>query len=809
MGARGVSARLARAMGGRWLPMKWGLIVALVVLGLQWLGAFAAIEPLFTDMHYAWRGGLRPSDDIVVLGITPQCTRKLGPWPWPRRYHAQLIDRLAAAGARVICFDMYFPQASQEPADDGALADAARRAGTVVLAAYKRDALDRDTTLDWPLLRGGRLARNLPGLRAAAAEGHINVRHDRDGIIRRVPLGFACEGESVYQLGVLTAARQLGVGAQGIRPVRGGVAIGDRLVPVDARGNVLVNYYRMPDQSRPLLVSEVLEGKVDPSVFRGKLVFVGQTHHGLQNADVVVTPEGERFGVYVQATLADNVLSGRMLRRAGPVAVCLTVVVLSLACASRLFARRVLGKVAWSVAFAAVAVLVSHVLFERFHVLVDLTPCLAVVVVGNLYGGLVLGILRADREVAQRDREMETLVHAGSLVPDEGVAGVPQRVAANLARALGAEGSCVFLRGEGERLELAAHYGFGGVLSPEEASAASAAANAWVARERRPWVSGRSADAPGPVAANVAIRSALVVPVVAREELYGTIALYNRQPSEASPGQAFCGHDVRLAVLLAQQAAMTLERWTLANHLQEALHSLEATQQKLVESEQLSAVGRMANMVIHDIRSPMQGIRLFAEMSADMGLSPEERREFSATMCSEIDRLVGMCQEILDFARGTTHLAREAASLDDLVAETLASLTGHLEEQGIRVNADLRFEGAIPIDASRMRRVVRNLCVNAIEAMADGGGELRVTTWRRDGGARIEVADTGPGIPHEVADSLFEPFVTHGKDHGTGLGLAIARKVVEEHGGRVGFATEPGQGTTFTIELPVRGGPRG
>jgi signal transduction histidine kinase len=198
----------------------------------------------------------------------------------------------------------------------------------------------------------------------------------------------------------------------------------------------------------------------------------------------------------------------------------------------------------------------------------------------------------------------------------------------------------------------------------------------------------------------------------------------------------------------------------------------------------------------------MQGIRMFAEMAAEADLSPDDRRDFSETICREIDRLVGMCQEILDFARGTTNLARAPVVLDDFVMETVLSLAAELEQHHVELDVRLDHGGTLCLDANRMRRVVLNLCCNAIEAMGSDGGTLRLATAAAAGGARIEVTDTGPGIPPEIVDSIFEPFVTHGKDHGTGLGLAIVKKVVEDHGGTIDVVTQQGEGSTFSICLP-------
>ncbi|MFW6107119.1 MAG: CHASE2 domain-containing protein [bacterium] len=797
MGTRAAMGRIARAAGGRWLPLTWGAGVALAVMGLCALGAFEPLEHLFTDMHFAWRGELPPSGEVVVVGVSPQCTRRLGRWPWPRRYHAQLIEKLAQAGARVICFDIYFSAPSRDVEDDEALAEAARRAGRVVLPVYKRDRLGNNLGRRGPLLRVRRMARNLPVLSRATLQGHINVRHDQDGIVRRVPAGLECKGQRYYQLGLLAAASYLGVASEDIGLAPRSLSLGHRRVPVDSSGSLLVNYCRLPDQTRPYFVSRILAGKVDPEVFRGKVVFVGQTNHGLQNADVVVTPEGNRFGVFVQATVADNVISGRMLRRLHPLLLGLVVLALSLACSRRLFARRAVGKVAWSVGFAAAAVLVSHFTFERFHVLLDVAPCLAAVA-GCLGGALVAGIVAADREVERRDLEMETLLAASRASSEEGELGVPAQIAASIGGALGVEGCALFRLRDGQA-ELAASYGFQGQLPGDAAAAASAQALRWVVRERRPFCAhGKEAGVE-----DRRVRCVLILPLLAHGELHGALALYNKCPSAISPHKDFTKHDLRLLALLSQQAALTMERASLADHLRGALGELERAQQQLIESERLSAVGKMANMVIHDIKSPMQGIRMLAEMAADDSVSAEDRHEFSTSICREIDRLVEMCQEILDFARGTTSLAGQNVAADEFLAEFLLGLEPECQQKGVRLESDLRFQGTARLDVGRMKRAVANLCRNALEAMVGSGGTLRIATRGEDGCLRIDIADTGPGIPEEIVDTLFEPFVTQGKDHGTGLGLAIVKKVVEDHQGRINVASRPGQGTAFTIRLPV------
>ena len=100
-----------------------------------------------------------------------------------------------------------------------------------------------------------------------------------------------------------------------------------------------------------------------------------------------------------------------------------------------------------------------------------------------------------------------------------------------------------------------------------------------------------------------------------------------------------------------------------------------------------------------------------------------------------------------------------------------------------------------------MRRVFYNIASNAYDAM-EQGGTFTITSGLKDDHVEFHLKDTGPGIPEQIKDALFEPFVSWGKEHGTGLGLAIARKIVEDHGGDIGVMSETGQGADFIIRLP-------
>jgi signal transduction histidine kinase len=216
----------------------------------------------------------------------------------------------------------------------------------------------------------------------------------------------------------------------------------------------------------------------------------------------------------------------------------------------------------------------------------------------------------------------------------------------------------------------------------------------------------------------------------------------------------------------------------------------------------------MAGMLAHDFRGPLTVIRGYAELLADGPATDEEVRERAALIVGMIDRLERMTAETLDFARGAGSLARRslplAAFLDDLARGVERELPGLTVATDLRLSPGLHAD----LDADKLRRAVGNIAANARDAMG-GRGTLRLQARLEKAGAAgpdrlvVDLADEGPGVPAEIRESLFDPFVTRGKKAGTGLGLAVAKRFVEEHGGTVELLPE-GPGARFRLAIPVR-----
>ena len=222
---------------------------------------------------------------------------------------------------------------------------------------------------------------------------------------------------------------------------------------------------------------------------------------------------------------------------------------------------------------------------------------------------------------------------------------------------------------------------------------------------------------------------------------------------------------------------------------------------EMVQSERLSAVGKMASTIIHDIKNPMGTLRMYAQVIKKK-TGDAESAQLADEMIRQVDRFVNMTQEILDFSRGVSDIHLELVPLEDVMEGALAFIEKDLVKRNVTLVRDFRFTGECTMDVEKMVRVFYNLAGNAADAMKDGG-TLTIKTEKRDGTLAIDFTDTGCGIPDEIRSKILEPFFTYGKRHGTGLGLAIVKKIVDDHHGKLEIESVVNKGTTFRILIPV------
>jgi signal transduction histidine kinase len=235
--------------------------------------------------------------------------------------------------------------------------------------------------------------------------------------------------------------------------------------------------------------------------------------------------------------------------------------------------------------------------------------------------------------------------------------------------------------------------------------------------------------------------------------------------------------------------------------------AIEEREQRLIRSERLATVGRMAAQITHEVRNPLSSIGLYAELLGDeIADRGDEPKRLVTSIISEVDRLTEITETYLRFAR----LPRPKLEREDLgaiVTGVLEFSRAELAQAGIAL--DLDVAAGLPdvaADEAQLRQALLNLVRNAREAMSNrSGGRLRVVVAATEGAAgeiRVIVQDSGGGIPPEHLGQIFDPFFST-KERGTGLGLALVQQIVVEHGGRIDVESGPETGTTFTLVFPV------
>jgi two-component system, NtrC family, sensor histidine kinase HydH len=245
----------------------------------------------------------------------------------------------------------------------------------------------------------------------------------------------------------------------------------------------------------------------------------------------------------------------------------------------------------------------------------------------------------------------------------------------------------------------------------------------------------------------------------------------------------------------------------LAERLAETNHRLEQAQAEARRSERLAALGQLSAGLAHEIRNPLGVIKGSAEMlTQKLQASDELARELAGYISTEVNRLSALVTEFLDFAR-PLHAQPQPADLISLLDRVLQIVADRFNgKQTVRV--ERRYASGlplVPLDESLCEQAFLNLVQNAYEAM-EAGGTLRVEVQPtiKDGrnGVELRLADTGPGVPEELREEIFNPFVTT-KKTGVGLGLSIVSKIVDGHQGSIHVENAPEGGAVFTLFFPL------
>ncbi|HID31213.1 MAG TPA: hypothetical protein EYP19_14615, partial [Desulfobacterales bacterium] len=243
------------------------------------------------------------------------------------------------------------------------------------------------------------------------------------------------------------------------------------------------------------------------------------------------------------------------------------------------------------------------------------------------------------------------------------------------------------------------------------------------------------------------------------------------------------------------------------------LSELRRLEERLERADRLAVIGQMAATVAHEIRNPLNGIEGFAGLLEREFPEDDPRRRYARNILEGVRALNKTVTDLLQFAR-PARLDLRPWRLSHIFQQVIFFLQEEIRSprkdgRSTPLSAHIKVETAYDTDADeviadreQLRGAFLNLVLNAAQAMPDGG-VIRIESRPADtkGQLCIRISDSGTGIPPEIREKLFTPFVTT-KEHGTGLGLAITKKIIESHQGAITVESEPGKGTTFTVVLP-------
>jgi len=279
---------------------------------------------------------------------------------------------------------------------------------------------------------------------------------------------------------------------------------------------------------------------------------------------------------------------------------------------------------------------------------------------------------------------------------------------------------------------------------------------------------------------------------------YGNIVTY---PFKNEEGEVF-----RVMELIRDITEEISSKW------EKRAEELRADLNKMIQEDRMISLGKLSASCVHEINNPIQGLLTFSDLMqkilSEETLSPEnvaQFKEFLKLMSSELERCGKIVSGLLSFSRQIP-LEYKTLDLNDIMDSVLRLSRHKMELQNIELDTKLQ-PGVILIrgNNNRLQQTLLNLIFNAIEAMPDGGRlQIISTTDVSKKQVKIEICDTGPGIPEKYLSHIFDPFFTTKKEgEGTGLGLSIVYGVVRNHGGKISVKSKEGKGTVFTLTFPL------
>lgn len=730
----------------------YALIAGLVAALLHGTGILSRFDRLVYDLQIEFNR-FTPSNEVVIVAVDQASLDKLGHWPWPRRTHGELIERLNDGDAAVIGLDIIMSEADQNnPESDQYLIDAVAAAGNVILPVLPERL--GTNALVTEIMPFPELAR------VTAGYGHIDVEVDADGIARSLFLYGGVGGPVWPHLSLAMLAHRdpailqnLGIDPSSLQAVRDRPSwqrAEPRLTPFAGGAGTITTYS----------YADILESNFDVSVFAGKIVLVGAQAAGL--GDFVTTPvsgqDQPMSGVEVVANMTDSLAQNIQRQPADRWPAALVIGLLTLVL-MRLCQIRQWGALAY---LAAPFLLIALASWWFNVTSLWLAPAAAIVTLLLAFPLWLLMAHLRERRLRLAEREQ---AHATLTSINEGIVVINGDGRISYANPW-------VLKFTGASADELERRTIEDLFEPSFIDKASRGPRQWRdARGQLLWLRIR----------------------VTTPEMTGVNA------------------DQSIIVISDVTREYEAERQWRAS--QQRLRQLEG---QIQQAAQRDIMGQVSASIAHEVNQPLTALMTYANACRRLlpvvdEAGNEKLRKSLGKIIEQTERTGNVVRKVRGLFENR-ELDFEPADLNALVLEAV-NLATIGRTKGLVVHKDLAETlPKVTIDAVQIQQVLVNLVRNALDAMAEREDK---TIWVRTACRQdksglglsdrisIEIEDDGPGIDAELGAALFDPFVTR-KKGGMGIGLSISKAIIEAHHGDLELLPSNGRGARFLISLPQR-----
>jgi signal transduction histidine kinase/CHASE2 domain-containing sensor protein len=754
---------------GRWLRLT-SILLGLVLL-VSWSFPVSTLSQKMNDFFFRVRRPLPTSQQVALVLIDDATLTQHGRWPWPRAELAKLIDSVTRQRPKAIGLDVLLPEKEDEQ-NDTELARAIQTAPNLVLAAKISSSPEGSLWID-PLSRFAQVAKGI---------GHVQAEIDFDGVCRSIP----AEEPSIDGPRTAFAIKLASIVRPNLQEAEIGDAQASGVQRIAARAPLLIDYRRQFELGEPnppfevISAGDLLAGKDFPQL-AGKAVLIG--FGAIDVSDRLITPVSNQLpmpGVEINANVTDMLLSGRTLAHIGNVGQFTLVLLMSMTALWVVVRYPGLRGLLLLTGMLAAVYIAAFFLFANFHRLLSYGPLLVAGVLAAPIAQLE-NLFMVDREVTMRLQQLRQAIapHYGELKP----------APLDAARKQNTDDLYWKLAALKElQAELSSLYGFNQtLLETMREGLAVYGADGELKFSNTTWK-------------NFCERQETELPTLAKvAELAGGW----RELTELPPDARWAENEVPLGEELWRLRGVRLP-WT---SFAEAGAILLIAEDITARRQRDQARSEALSFVTHELRTPLISIQGFSELLMRYPNSPASG-EAPATIFRESNRLVAMINTYLEVLRldaGARPLRLARTSVRKMVEHVQKVVQPLAASAKVPVSVQLNCEDEYLLcDETLISGALLNLVSNAIKYGAGSSG-VQVRVSSSDDEMHFEVQNSGPVIPREELEQLFERFYRPARSEsipGWGLGLSFVRRISQQHGGRVQVSSNETTGTTFSFTLP-------